>query len=468
MVAIEAPPANPPARTRYATNAWMDHDATLDSAAMGDMFGTSNTDFLSVPRHRTTTRHLCVLYPWQSTSTLGVQGVFLGEDLSADGGFYFDPFWAYQSGLITCPNIIIIGIVGAGKSTVVKTFLLRSLGLLGSGENRRPRFAAVLDPKGEYEAVAEVLGMQHIRLRPGSAHRLNPLDVAAELTPAEAQRRRSSMLSALLAAVLRRDLSPLEDSAATLAVKALPPTGATLSDVHNRLCDPTEEMLIAGVVGAEEYRIETRGVQLALRKLLDDGSLGGLFNGESTVKVDAAADRGVAVDLSAISSNDAAFAPAMVCLTAWLQNLVMRKGPNMPQRVQVLEEIWALLGNETTTRYYQHSQKLAREYGVCNISVAHRLADLTAQSADGSAGAKIAAGLLADTEVRVVMRQQPEQVPATREALGLTAEEARHLPNLPNGAAIWRIGNHAVSVAHLVADEEFDLIDTTRAMRGGR
>ena len=459
------PSGSPRASVRYATNAWLDHDATLADSGVVAVAAGGGTQQLMVPRHRTTTRHLAVLYPWQSTTTLGVHGVYLGHDLSADGGFYFDPFSLYRRGVVTSPNMIILGVVGAGKSTVVKTFLLRSVGLLGSGPKRRGRFVCVLDPKGEYKAMAQVLGMQHIKLQPGSNQRLNPLDVAADLAADEAARRRAMMLAALLAAGLRRDLTPMEDSAVTLAVQALP-SAPTLSDVHRRLCEPTEEMILAGGVAEDSYRVQINELQLAVRQLLGGGSLGGLFDGRSTVNVDAMADRGVAVDLSEISKQDPSFGPAMVCLTSWLQNLVLRKGPDMPQRIQVLEEIWALLGNDTTTRYYQASQKLAREYGVANISVAHRLDDLTAQAPDGTAAAKIAAGLLADTDTRVVMRQNPEQVPATRDALGLTAEEARHLPTLANGCAIWRIGSHAAAVQHVVADEEFELIDTDRAMQG--
>ena len=446
-------------------NAWLDHSVTLKGGIIsgGPLAGLSK-GFLNLLRHRATTRHMCSVYPFQATSSLGCDGLFLGYDFTCEGGFYFDVFSAYSKGLISCPNILIIGLVGSGKSTVTKILLLRMLGLLGSGRSRRPRFGAILDPKGEYKLVAETLGLEHVSLAPGGAERLNPLDVGRGLPADEANRRRASMVSALVAVIHKRRLTPLEESATMWATWALPAEGATLSDVLAALNDPHPEMVAAGRVDRAQYMVETRDVALALESLLK-GSLSGIFDGQSTVDPARMSDRGVVIDLSAIPRGDPAFAPAMVCVTSWLQGIVLRKGPNEPQRIQVLEEIWALLGNETTTQYYQRSQKLAREYGVCNISVAHRVDDLGAQSEDGSVAAKIAQGLISDTEVRIVMRQAPERLEQNRKTLGLTRDEAEMLTNLRTGEGLWKIGPQTAFVKHIVAPAEFALIDTDAAMR---
>ena len=450
---------------RLPKNAWVDHPVTLDKGIVGSSpLAGFSSEFLNVLRHRATTRHMCSLYPFQATSSLGCEGVYLGYDYTCESGFFFDPFAAYSKGLISCPNVLIIGLVGSGKSTVVKIFLLRTLGLLGSGRSNRPRYAAILDPKGEYELVARTLGLEHISLVPGGSERLNPLDVGHGLAVDEANRRRASMITALVAAMQDRKLSPVEESAATWATWALRAQDATLRDVLAVLNDPSPEMVDAGRVDRATYMLETRNVALALEKLLN-GSLAGLFDGQSTVDPARMSQRGIVINLAAIPSSDEAFAPAMVCVTSWLQGLVLRKGPEEPQRIQVLEEIWALLGNETTTRYYQRSQKLAREYGVCNVSVAHRLDDLGAQSADGTSASKIAQGLLSDTEVRIVMRQAPERLQETRDALGLTSEEAQMLPTMRTGQGLWKVGAQTALVQHIVAPAEFALIDTDAAMR---
>ena len=91
--------------------------------------------------------------------------------------------------------------------------------------------------------------------------------------------------------------------------------------------------------------------------------------------------------------------------------------------------------------------------------------DLSAQADDGTAAAKIASGILSDTEVSVVMRQLPEQVALTRDALGLTSEEAQLLSSLRTGAGLWKVGEHSAFVEHVVAPQEFALIGTNAAMR---
>ena len=56
----------------------------------------------------------------------------------------------------------------------------------------------------------------------------------------------------------------------------------------------------------------------------------------------------------------------MVATAGWFQQLMACPGP---QRIQVLDEAWALLGSERTSRYLQACWKLSRSYGVANIAI---------------------------------------------------------------------------------------------------
>ena len=65
---------------------------------------------LRVTTHRATTAHLCSVYPFQAEIGLGHRGVYLGTNLlTGGGGFAFDPFEAYQAGLVTNPNLLVAG-----------------------------------------------------------------------------------------------------------------------------------------------------------------------------------------------------------------------------------------------------------------------------------------------------------------------------------------------------------------------
>ena len=154
----------------------------------------------------------------------------------------------------------------------------------------------------------------------------------------------------------------------------------------------------------------------------------------------------------------------MAAATAWISGHLARRDGR--QRVQVIDEAWALLANPASVRHLQASWKLCRDYGVANIAVAHRIADLRAQADDGTALAKIAAGLLGDTETRVLFRQAPDQVAETKALLGLSDTEAELLPRLARGRALWKRPGGSTLVQHVVAASEWPFCDTDASLLG--
>ncbi len=63
----------------------------------------------------TTTRHLGAAYPLVAEAGLGHEGVFVGRDVLG-GSFVYDPFALYRHGVVTNPNMVVIGQIGRGKS----------------------------------------------------------------------------------------------------------------------------------------------------------------------------------------------------------------------------------------------------------------------------------------------------------------------------------------------------------------
>ncbi len=178
---------------------------------------------MGIPAHEATTRHLGAAYPFLCEpgidAGVGVRagrgrGVLVGRDLLG-ARFFYDPFELYRSGFLTNPNMVVIGQIGRGKSAFVKTYLWR-LAVYG-------RRAWVVDPKGEYGALARAWGVEPVALRPGGSIRLNPLD-AVPTTPGfgtddeDVARQRCELLASLSAASLGRPLLPTERSALDLAV----------------------------------------------------------------------------------------------------------------------------------------------------------------------------------------------------------------------------------------------------------
>jgi type IV secretory pathway VirB4 component len=407
---------------------------------------------LRVPTIAVTTRHSPSLYPWQCSPGLSCPGPLIGLDRLADAAlFACDPWELYAAGVITSPNMLVLGQIGTGKSALVKTYLRRQL-LAG-------RQVAVLDPKGEYAALAEDAGLTHVALAPGGADRLNPLDPPPGESPDGVARHRAALVAALAASGLGRDLQPEERAALTAAVSDIG-VDAVLGDVVGRLLEPDDNVARCLATTPQSLAAAVRPLALELRRLLD-GDLGGMLDETSTVTLDADGP-GLVVDVSAVFGTEA-IGPVMTCVGAWLSRVVARGGGR--QRILVVDEAWALLGRVGTTRWLQSVAKLARTYGVQLVVVTHRLSDLTAQADAGTESERQALGLLSDTDIRVVYRQPVAERDAAARLLGLTTAEADLVTRLPAHRALWKIGRHIAVVDHLLATDDGPIVDTDARMQ---
>lgn len=415
------------------------------------------------PAHRATTAHLQAIYPFVAGAGLGAAGTYIGRDCLG-GSFCFDPWELYRTGQLTSPNVIVLGQIGRGKSTFVKTFLWRQQ-VFG-------RQAWVVDPKGEYRPLAEANGGTTLHLVPGGAIRLNPLDgpggPGIEARPGEAPQpalgRRAELLCSLAATSLRRELGPAERTAVTLAVDAAGRRcpQPTVGHVIEALLDPDPKMAAEIRTDVAGLAADGRQVALDLRRLVE-GDLAGMFDGPTSPGIDL--DRAmVVIDLSALHGSPA-LGILMACATAWLQARLARH--DGVHRVVVVDEAWAIIHDVAMARWLQAGFKLSRAFGVANMAVVHRLSDLRAAGAEGSEQQRLAEGLLSDSETRVIFGQPPSEVAAARDLLGLTATEAEILPHLPRGMALWKVGMRSFLVEHRLGRAEAQLVDTDSAMRLG-
>jgi len=418
----------------------------------------------SVPAHTVTTRNLGAAYPLVAEPGLGHRGVLIGHDLLG-GSFVFDPFELYAQGIVSNPNMVVFGQIGRGKSAFVKTYLWRQA-VFG-------RRAWVVDPKGEYGALAAAWGVRPVSLRPGGVVRLNPLDpgpehAASEVTGSDGERRQVELLASLATACLGRPLAPRERVAVDLALAAVSARCAvpTLPAVVDALLDPTPEA--ASRIRTDHQRLleDGRDVALELRRLVH-GDLRGMFDGPTTPGLDLDGAL-VVLDLSALY-NSPALGVLMACATAWLQAALARgASASRGHVVVVVDEAWAILANLGVARWLQASWKLSRAYGVANVAVLHRLSDLHAVGAAGTEQVGLAHGLLADSETRVIYAQPPGEAQGAADLLSLSPTEVDLLPQLRRGVALWKVGLRSFLVQHLLAPSERPLVDTDAAMVHGR
>jgi len=301
-----------------------------------------------------TTRHLCAAYPLVAEAGLGHRGVLIGRDILG-GSFVYDPFALYRAGAVTNPNMVVVGQIGRGKSSFVKSYLWRQA-VFG-------RSAWVIDPKGEYGPLCEAWGVVPVALRPGGPVRLNPLDTApvpgeeevADEGPDGPAVRRTALCASLAVSCLGRDLLPRERAAIDAALAAATARAAaggrtdspTLPQVVDALLDPDDRAAADLRTTRAELVEDGRDVALELRRLVH-GDLRGMFDGPTTngLRLDGPL---VVLDLSAVYHSPA-LGVLMACAAAWLQSAVRARHRN--RILLVVDEAWAILGKERIQLHY--------------------------------------------------------------------------------------------------------------------
>ena len=421
--------------------------------------------------HRATTAQLQALYPFVAETGLGAVGAYIGRDLLG-GAFVYDPWELYRAGRITSPNAVVIGQIGRGKSALVKTFVWREMAF--------GRQAWVIDPKGEYGALADRCGITPLRLAPGGALRLNPLDLPGRASPFPAtraadasaradddRRRQAELLASLAAASLGRPLRPAERTAVELALdtaarRRRPDQPVTLPEVVAALLVPDPEVAATVRTDAGGLAADGRDAALELRRLVE-GDLRGMFDGPTTPGIDLGAPL-VVLDLSAVYTS-AALGILITCAAAWLQ-AAFASGDDV-RRILVVDEAWAVLSDLAIARWLRASTKLSRSHGVATWVVVHRLSDLTAAGDDGSEQVRLARGLLAVHHPGLDVGQPPSEIEGARDLLGLSDTEAELLVRLPRGVGLWKVGTRTFLVEHRLGAGERGLVDTDRRMGAG-
>ncbi|GAA0812034.1 ATP-binding protein [Spirilliplanes yamanashiensis] len=420
----------------------------------------------AVPTFRGSTGQVQGLYPWLYGASLPPVGAYIGVDTLSGGAFSCHPLEWLHRGLITNPNMLITGVPGAGKSATIKAIGHR---LMAYGV----RMFIPGDLKNEYADLARAVGVEPVEIGPGLPARLNPLDAGplGRNLPAdehrlrerldEVHRRRLTLLAALLVVRLDRKLTPTEEAAVSLAVHHAAGGGAryrqlrdpTIPEVWALLRDPTADMAHELRIRGDdphELREMIRPAADALGNMVH-GSLSGLFDGPTTVRLDFDAPIQT-VDLSRLEGRgDDTVAMTLACVSSWGQAAVDE--PDGPVRLVVRDELWRAMRIPAMVRKIDSDLRLSRAQGTIQVLATHRLADFEAVGPEGSAEVAIAQNLIASCDVRICLHQDTKPLQMTRDAIGLTDTECAHIASWSGeqvGRAIWKIGLRASHVVQTV------------------
>ncbi len=193
------------------------------------------------------------------------------------------------------------------------------------------------------------------------------------------------------------------------------------------------------------------------------GDLAGLFDGPSTARFDPNLPM-VTLDLSRISGSDQLIALVVTCASAWMEAAL--QDPRSPQRYIVYDEAWRTLKEPSPPR----PNAVPMETGSIPGHLQHDdhprpLRPRRRRRSEQPKPQPRPRGLLRDCSTKVIYAQQPDQIPHTVDALGLTTTEGQELLTLTRGEALWRVGaDRTFIVTHRITSHEQNLFDTNTRM----
>ncbi|TFH68159.1 ATP/GTP-binding protein [Cellulomonas sp. HD19AZ1] len=413
------------------------------------------------PAHRgapTSTRQAEVLNTAAIAAPTDEEGVVIGEDRLSRTLVAGDPFTAYQKGLISSPNVVVVGDVGAGKSSLTKTVcVLRVLPL-------RRRRVVVFDKKdqggrGEYTSLVERNGSTPIFFSlDGSEKRsiINLLDPAIVLGAGLG--RTLDLLRAVAETVAGRGLDDWEMEALRRALRMTmtwgesagrAPTLVDLAAQLPRVHTTRDELSPAA---RERLHQSAATVMFVLSGLLEEFS--GLFDGETSKAIDLS-DRLTSFDISQLPATGPAAPMVVAAANMWLMGVLRRRRGWFTN--VLAEEGWDLIGGANGA-LWRSLIKLARGLGVSMITNIHKLADIPKSSP--------AYAIIQEAQTVHVFRQsRAEDQAASIEAFNLESSAGGSLGSLTTGDHLYKVGSNAeVRVRHVRTPWEIAVTNTDEAM----
>lgn len=386
------------------------------------------------------------------------EGIVIGRDLLSNSAVAHDPFTAYQRKVITSPSVVVLGVIGSGKSSLIKTvYVLRPIILRG-------RRAVVMDKKdrngeGEYCELTRELGSDPFHFRIGGGGTvINPMDPviadaigrSGQLGLLRAMAERSAevdVLDAWKGRALRSAYISVTQQAEQDGRVPL------LSDLVRALPDPRDPEGI--MTPAARERLHQAGLEMSFlfeAMLLDE--LSGLFDGPTSNHV-RLNDKLTTFDISQLPEDG----PANALVQAVAHSIVLARlrrdrgqGTNF-----VSEEGWSLVSGPVA-RQMNANQMLARGLGLSNVVAMHHVAQVSEDSE--------ARSLLREPQTVHIYRQdRDEDVEACMRMYGLNEGSATALKNLEQGHHLLKIGRRAeIHLEHTRSELEERLTETDDAM----
>ncbi|MCI1218498.1 ATP-binding protein [Bifidobacterium crudilactis] len=422
-----------------------------------------------VPWHGASMPQAGLLDPFTVSGHPPFDGPLIGRSLLTGGVWRYDAWQPYQQGVATSVNGWVAGLMGSGKSLMLKAFATRETTMPW---NRRIIIEG--DPKGEWARVANAIGGQVVRVGRGAY--LNPLDPGPRPAMRDARDWRGDVLA------MQRDALASIGRALRPGTPSDPREQAVLSaamlDHHSRDTTPTIAGLLDLLQSEWPERATIRGLDagqargaanrlLLLYDPLVHGAEAGAFEHESTIGIDPASPMIVFDTGSVTESNELRKRLYMAAMSANVERLCAQRDGRY--RIVIGEEGHQLLANPELVKRWDWRMRMSGELGVSNWILLHELADLDKFAPPGSQTRIMIRGILTLSDTQVIYRQSAAGLKSLDGEFipDLTDDERTAIRTMPAYGALWRVGGTIRDVVRVAVSPAAYETFNTDEHRGG-
>ena len=391
-------------------------------------------------------------FPFVATSFFHEHGVL--EGITPTGELIVLDPWNVDEG-ITNANRVVFGPPGQGKSHYVKTLMLRqALRYSCQAKDDGLSFQMfVVDPDREYGRMAAALGGQIIRLAPGSPDCINPFDLPqvrgdqllGKTVEGDLLADRIQQLHRLLEIMLANKqsngtpgtLTQQEDSALDLALyDAYKAVGITRDPSTHDLPPPVMRDL-TDALEARFGKHDPLGLVDRLKRYVD-GSLAGMFQGQTTLRLDSPI---VVFDTHDCETDiQRIIALFLVSNFVWSQSFLS----TLPRQL-IVDEAASLIQYPSGKQFLEDLVRRARKnfLGVTTIT---QHPDTFAQS-----------NIIANSAIKMVMRPDPSTLDLVRKIFHLSEREGQAMLRMRIGEGLLLVQKRTSEQHMIVLSETSEL-----------
>ena len=382
-------------------------------------------DRLFITRNMDTTS-LASTFPFTSATLTQDKGVMYGINEQNGSLIIFDRYSLENA------NEIVLGKSGSGKSYLIKLEALRQF-MFGTE-------VIIIDPEGEYEAIAHTLGGEHVAFTPSNPVKINPFDLSGMYEEGENELGLKILSLHGLLRIIMGELDPAHDAILDRAlVETYRQKGITTDPATQKKQPPLMEDLYKVLIGMEDP--QARELALRLEKFIK-GSLSGIFNQQSNFDIVSPL---TVFNIKALEEELRPVAMHIVLDFVWTR---VRK--NLKKRLLILDEAWYVMKYPDSASFVYSIAKRSRKYYLALTTATQDVQDFLSTD--------YGKAVLSNSSIQMLLKQSPTEIDLISQVFYLSQGEKELLLSADIGEGLFFAGQSHVAMKVIAAPFEHTII----------